>query len=154
VEKLPPWSIYRLVTGSVWLFTVATLLRGGIQLEAVFGDMLKGGTMRPWLAERVRAIKERYRSEANLGQILLHLGMHFPDDELVEDLAVYASLPNFHGTLYSIAKEWLDDGVKRIGRMARLANGVMMLAIVFMACWMAFAFRSLQEQLITGMGGF
>ncbi len=153
LENLPPWSVYRLVAGSVWLFTVATLLRGGIQLEMVFSDMLRG-KMRPWLRERVAAIKNEYRSEGNLGQILLHLGMHFPDDELVEDLAVYATLPHFHDTLYDIARQWLDDGVRRIDRMSKILNGILMMSMVFMAAWMAFAFRALQEQLISGMGGF
>ncbi len=153
LENLPPWSVYRLVVGSVWLFTVATLLRGGIRLEVVFDDMLKHD-MRPWLAERVQAIKDSYRSEGNLGQILLHLGMHFPDDDLAEDLAVYATLPNFQVTLYGIAREWLDDGVKRINKMSRVLNGALMLSIIFVACWMVFAIRSLQQQLISGMGGF
>ncbi len=154
LENLPPWSVYRLVTGSVWLFTVATLLRGGIQLETVFADMLTNGAMRPWLEEKVAAIKEQYRSEGNLGHILMRLNMHFPDDELIEDLAVYATLPNFHATLYDIAKSWLDDGVKRINKMSQILNGGLMLAIVLMASWMAIAFRSLQQQLITGIGGF
>ncbi len=154
LENLPPWSVYRLVVGSVWLFTVATLLRGGIQLEIVFSDMLKHHGLSPWLTERVQAIKNSYSSKGNLGQILLHLGMHFPDDELVEDLAVYATLPNFHTTLYDIAKEWLDDGVKRINKMSQVLNVAMMLLIIFMAGWMVFAIRSLQQQLISGMGGF
>jgi type II secretory pathway component PulF len=154
LEKLPPWSVYRLVVGSTWLFTVATLLRGGIQMETVFSDMLKSAMMRPWLRERVRAIKDRYRSEASLGQILLHLGMHFPDDELVEDLAVYSTLPNFHATLYDIAKEWLDEGVERLDKMSKILNAGLLFSIVAMTAWVAAAFRSLQEQLISGMGGF
>jgi type II secretory pathway component PulF len=154
VENIPPWSIYRLVVGSVWLFTMATLLRANIQLEVIFSDMLKSGAMRPYLAERVKTIKERYRSESNFGRLLLRLNMHFPSDELVEEMAVYATLPSFYRNLYDIAKEWLDDGIRRISKMSQILNIGLMLSIIAMVAWIAVASHSLRQQLMTGIGGF
>lgn len=152
VEKVPPWSVYRLVTGSVWLFSVATLMKGGLNLEVVLGDMLAGKTLLPWLRERVEAIATAYHSGDNLGQILLHLGMHFPDDELVEDLADYATLSTFNDKLYGISKRWLNDGVKTIGAILNGMNIAMMVCNAVATGWMFLAFNSLQKQMMNGAG--
>ncbi len=154
LENIPPWSIYRLVVGSVWLFTMATLLRAEIDLNFILNDMIDSGAMRPWLAERVKAIRDRYRSEGNFGSVLLNLGMKFPDTEMAEELAVLATLPNFDHNLYDIAKEWLDDGVSRIKRQAGFLNNVLICSIIFLVCCLGLALGSIQQQLTTGTGGF
>jgi type II secretory pathway component PulF len=154
VEKIPPWSIYRLVVGSVWLFTLATMFRAKYKVDVILKDMLSNGTMRPWLAERVQMIRQRYRSDGNFGSVLLNLGMNFPDAEIAEDLAFYATLPNFHANLYDIAKDWLDDGVERINAQAKI---IFILAICGIGCLLGslvFAFASLQQQFGTGVGAF
>jgi type II secretory pathway component PulF len=154
VENIPPWSIYRLVVGSVWLFTMATLLRAGIDLDFILKDMIANGAMRPWLTERVKAIQTRYRSEGNFGSVLLNLGMNFPDTEMAEELAVFATLPNFESSLYDLAKEWLDDGVARIKRQAGLINNALICAIIFMVCSLGLSMGSIQQQLTNSTGGF
>ena len=154
VENIPPWSIYRLVVGSVWLFTLAILLRGGIQLDFILRDMLKSGFLRPWLAERVRAIKDRYRMEGNFGTLLLSLNMKFPDEELIEELAVFAALPSFHRDLYSIAKEWLEEGTSRIKKQTQILNVVLMCVIGGLVSCLWLAYGSIQKQFTSGLGGF
>ncbi len=151
-DQAPPWSIYRLLTGSVWLFTVATLLRANISLDDILRDMLESEVMKPWLRERVALIRERYQVEGNFGALLQHLNMNFPDKELVEDLAVYASLPDFHKDMYSIAKDWLDEGVERIAAQAKILNTGMLVCIMVLLCGIGLAVGSLQQQLTGSMG--
>lgn len=152
-DNFPPWSIYRLITGSVWLFTVATLLRANIQLDFILSDMLDGDVLQPWLRERVSKIKERYQIEGNFGTLLLDLKMNFPDQELVEDLAVYASLPDFHKNMYLIAKSWLDEGVERIGAQAQILNTGLLVCILAVLCGIGVAIGSMQANLQNSMGG-
>jgi type II secretory pathway component PulF len=153
VEKIPPWSIYRLFVGSIWLFTVATLLRARIPLDTIFKDMLASGIMRPWLAERVTFINYRYRAGGDFGSILLHLNMNFPDKDLVEDLAIFSALPNFHTNLYEIAKEYLDDGIERISKQAKILNVVALCSIAGLVCMFFLAFGSIQQQFGSMSGG-
>jgi hypothetical protein len=146
-DNFPPWSIYRLMVGSVWLFTVATLLKANTALDQVFRDMLDSGVLRPWLRERVRRMRDHYQSEANFGKLLLSLNMNFPDQELVEDLAVYAAMPNFSREMYSIARQWLDEGVERIAAQAQIVNSILILCIIVIMCGIGLAGGSMQEQL-------
>jgi len=151
VENIPPWSIYRLVIGSVWLFTLATLLRSRIQLDYILKDMQLSGVMSPWLAERVRIIHQRYHSGINFGSLLLHLDMNFPDRELVEELAVYA---NLNVDFYNLAKEFLNDGVTRITQQARVLNSAAICAIGLLICLVTLGFTSISQVFNNGFGGF
>lgn len=154
LDNKPPWSIYRLLTGSVWLFTVATLLKANISLDVILADMLENDSMKPWLRERVSKIQVGYKEKGSFGTLLLSLGMNFPDKELVEDLAIYASLPGFQDNLYSISKEWLEDGVEKVSAQARVLNSVLLLGIVSFVCLLGLAITSMQQQLTNTMGGF
>lgn len=153
VEKVPPWSMYRLMVGTTWLFTLATLLRGGIQMENVFASMLRGQNLTPWLAERVRAIRVKYRNESNLGKILVSIGMHFPDDEIARDLADYMSVSDFHANLYDIANEWLEESVLAMKRAASVLNIMAMSGLGGMVMWVLTAIYSIMFQLSSGIGG-
>lgn len=152
VEDVPPWSIYRLMVGTMWLFSVATLLRADISLMQVLDDMLSGN-LRPWLRERVEAIRREYVMGKNLGRVLADTGLHFPDGEMVDDLIIYAMLPDFHNQLHRLAREWLTDGTRRIKEQSTALNTVFLLGIIGLMCCLALATMSMQQQLGTTMGG-
>lgn len=154
VEKLPPWSFYRLIVGSVWLFTVATLMRSNLQLSNILQDMLQSESLSPWLRERVDAIRVEYSKGNNLGQVLADVKMHFPDDELVEDLVVYSPLPGFDERLHAVATEFLEEGITTIENQSRILNVVCIMAIVLQVGGLALSVSSFQQQIGSSMGGF
>lgn len=153
VENIPPWSIYRLLVGSSWLYTLATMLRAGIPLDTILKDMLDSGVISPWLAERVRTIRLRLRSGGSFGSVLLHLNMNFPDKELVEDLAVFATLPNFETNLYEFAKEQLDEGVTRIDKAAKILNNAAICAVGLLFIGFVVAYFSINQLITSDLGG-
>lgn len=152
VENVPPWSMYRLVTGTIWLFTVATLLRSGVQLNFILDDMLSNQNLRPWLKERVLAIRAEYALGKKLGQVLADTKMHFPDDEMIDDLLVYAELQEFHTQLHLLAGEWLQDGIARIDLQAKFINSICIGSIFVLLTGVAVATGSMQQQLGSTMG--
>ena len=149
-DDFPPWSIYRLMVGSFWLFTVATLMRANTSLDIIFKDMRNSGVLSPWLLERVQRISELYREDANFGKLLLHLKMNFPDKEMVEELAVYATMPNFHKNMYDEAKQWLNDSLERIDAQAQIINFALFICVVAALCGVGVAIGSIQGQLNFG----
>ena len=78
--------------------------------------------------------------------------MNLPDREMLEDLSVYASMPDFHERLYEIASEWLDDGVERITAQAQLINTTLLVCIIILLCGLGIAIGSMQQQLTSTMG--
>lgn len=150
VENMAPWSFYRLVMGSIWLFTVATLMRAGIQLNHILNDMLDGNNLNAWMRERVLALQFEYSKGVDLGKALCNTGLNFPDKELVEDLAVYATLPNFDSRLHELAQEWLHEGTQKIAGKAKTLNTIAICGMLGLLTALALAVSSLQKQLTVG----
>lgn len=148
VESIPPWSIYRLTVGSVWLFTVATLMRSGMQLAHILENMLSSDSCAPYLYERVQAIAVQSRAGRNFGEAMHEAGTHFPDADLIDDMRVYARLPGFQERLYEMASDWMTDGVELIQRNAKVLNTVFITLIIAQVGGLAVAVVSLQSQLL------
>jgi type II secretory pathway component PulF len=146
-DSFPPWSIYRLLVGSIWLFTVATLLRAKIPLDDILKDMLESGVLRPWLQERVLRIDKLYHADANFGTLLLNLKMNFPDEEMAGDLSVYASLPTFQSDMYEQAKGWFSDGIEKITTQALIINVILFLCMVAAMCGAGVGVGEITKQL-------
>lgn len=151
VEHLPPWSIYRLVVGTMWLFTIATSLRADIPIMQVLDDMLKCNP-RPWLKERIEAIYEQYNLGKKFGNVLADSGLRFPDPAIVDDILVYSSLPEFETLLRSLAQEWLEGGIARIKEQSTILNAVLLMCIIGTMCLLGVAIISIQQQLSANLG--
>ncbi|KHK00242.1 Type II secretion inner membrane protein (PulF) [Desulfovibrio sp. TomC] len=153
VENLPPWSIYRLTVGSVWLYTLATMMRSGIQLSHILESMINSEAVSPYLRERILAISIENGVGKNLGESMYDCGMGFPDQELIDDLRVYAVLPSFHRRMHELATEWMHDGVELVKRQSRLMNLMGIVLITALVSILAMAIGSLQSQLLP-TGGY
>ncbi len=130
-------------------------MRAGIAVDFIITDMIESNTMRPWLAERVLFLKDQSRIDGTLRELLLKSReMKFLDEEMVEELALYATQSDFPQELYNISHEWLQEGVVRIGKQAQILNTTLIGLIIGMVCWLGLAFGSMNEQINSGMGGF
>ncbi|MCT4625661.1 type II secretion system F family protein [Halodesulfovibrio sp.] len=128
-DRIAPWSIYRLIHGAIWLFTLATLLKASIQLNNILEEGIRSSQSSPWLKERLRAVHAQLSIGKNLGRALLDAGYNFPAKDIVEDLFIYAELPGFHERLYSISEEWLEEGIERIQYTCKTLNLILKLSI-------------------------
>ncbi len=153
VESIPPWSIYRLTVGSVWLFTFSTLMRSGIQVSHILESMVNAENITPYLRERVIAVSIENARGKNLGESMDDSGMNFPDREVIDDLLVYATLPGFHNHIHTLASDWMQDGVNKVQRQSRLLKNVLLLFIIAIVAIMAMSVGSLQSQLAATSGG-
>jgi len=148
VESLPPWSIYRLTVGTVWLFTLSTLMRSGMQLSHIMEAMINSKSVSPYLRERVVAIQEHIGLGKNLGDSMHDAGFGFPDKELIDDMRVYAGLPAFHENIHELAKDWMSDGVEQIQRWSGIVNLAAIILLTGIVVAIVVSISSLQSQLL------
>ncbi|MFP5222878.1 MAG: type II secretion system F family protein [Acidobacteriota bacterium] len=151
-DAIPPWSIYRLTVGCTWLYTLATMMRAGVQLSRILESILDSESTTPYLRERVLAASQEFGMGKNLGEALYDSGFDFPDNEIVDDLRVYAALPGFHLRMNELATEWMDDGVERVKRQARVLNLFALVLITGLVGLIAASIGSLQTQLLQAGG--
>jgi type II secretory pathway component PulF len=147
VERLPPFSIYRLISGSSFLLAFAALLGAGITIEkALYRQCESAG---PWLRERLEGALLGVKSGLNCGEALRNAGYGFPSPEIVDDLCVYSEYRGFPEVLQRLADEWMEEGVARISAQMKVANGLAIAALTGVIAWLAVGMFSIQEQVVS-----
>lgn len=150
LDKYPPYSMYRLTIGATWLFTTASLIQSGMQLNDILKMMIQSDVNSLYLKERLHAILDNYGGK-KFGEALALTKMDFPDAELVDDIKTYSSLPNFEETLYQIAEEWLVEGVEKIEENAKIFSTISLCLITSVVIGIIMAFQNIQQTMIQGV---
>lgn len=122
LDRIPPWSIYRMLHGSTFLLNVAVMLRAGILLQESLRMMARGGS--PWLRERVRATIEGISQGKNLGVALVETGYDFPDARAVQFIRILADQNGFDEKLTTFGERWLDQSVSGVQAASKAILGI------------------------------
>lgn len=128
VEKLVPWSIYRMWQGSSFLLSLASLMASGVKID---DNALKRLSTRasPYLKERIIAVSRQLSSGHNLGEALSKTGFNFPEEELIDDLRIYATLKGFEENLTTITREWIGEVEGQVVAAMKILNTVALVLI-------------------------
>ena len=151
-DKIPPWSIYRLLVGVSWLHTVATLMSAGQKLVDILDSMIKDNNTTPYMRAISRRLLIHASRGANLGDALEATKLHWPDRMLVDELQAYANLPGFSQQIRSIATDWLDEGIGKIIQASRILNVLCVSLLGLLIILVAMSVGSIQGNIIHGMG--
>jgi type II secretory pathway component PulF len=135
LDKLPPWSIYRLLYGSTFLLNIGVLLDSGVKLNEALQLMAKRAN--PWLRERITAALYGVNIGANLGQALYNAGYDFPDKRAVQYLRIISSHSGAEENIERFGLRWMEESLKKIKTLASLSlilsiafNGLLMLLVI------------------------
>ena len=153
-DRIPPWSVYRLLVGVSWLHTVATLMSVGQKPVDILAAMLADHSTTPYLRNILRRINNHVGRGSNLGDALEKTGLRWPSPELVEELQAYSNLPGFGEQIRAIAADWLTDGINLIVQAARALNIICILMVGGLVILMVTGITSIQQQIAIGIGGY
>ncbi|OIQ97806.1 toxin coregulated pilus biosynthesis protein E [mine drainage metagenome] len=145
LDKLPPWSIYKAITGARWLLSFSTLGQARIPYEVIFRETENMAA--PWLRERISAIAQKYERGFPLGEAFLRAGYDFPNKALVDDLVAFGSRPGFEEVLTVIAKEWIVETTRFVKGITVALTGVGYISVFAGMFWIMGAFNSMQVQI-------
>ncbi|WP_237861100.1 type II secretion system F family protein [Pseudomonas sp. PGPR81] len=135
VESFPPWSLYKVLHGSIFLLNMSVMLRTGInQLDAL---AILNRSAPPWLRERLDAIHYGVSSGKNFGEALKLAGHQFPDAMAIHYLEVLATRRGFAESMERFANRWLEQTLIRVDAtstfliaMSSVCMGVLMILVV------------------------
>lgn len=142
-DRLPPYSVYRMVQGSGFLFAFSALLSAGITVEKSLLRLCESAN--PWLRERLEGALLGVKSGLNCGEALKNAGYAFPSPEIVDDLCIHAEYRGFPEVLRMVADEWLEEGVAHIGQQMRLLNGLAICLLAGMIAFLVAGMFSIQQ---------
>ena len=145
-DRVAPYSIYRLISGSAFLMAFAALQMAGVTVEKSL--MRLAAMAQPWLRERLDGALLGVKSGLNCGEALRLAGYGFPSRELVDDLCVYAEYRGFGEALRLMADEWMEEGVADIERQMQILNGCAILVLALMIGWLVTGFFGIQQEIV------
>lgn len=112
LDKFPPWSVYRLVMGSIALQNIAVLIRSGVRLHDAL--LLVSAHANPYLRERIDAAIVGTTKGLNLGRALEAAEYDFPDREAVKYIRLLANRDGFDKGLFKFAEDWLEQATEKV----------------------------------------
>jgi len=145
LDRVPPYSVYRLVVGSGFLVAFSCLQSSGFTVEKSL--MRLSANARPWLRLRINDALFGVKSGLNAGEALRSTGYRFPSQEIVEDLCVYSEYGGFAEALKTLADEWMEEGVDTIATQMRLLNGASILLLAVVIGWLITGFFGIQQEI-------
>lgn len=112
LDRLPPWSIYRSITGATMLLNTAMMIKAGIKMETGLERQADMGN--PYLKERLAQTIHNIGLGQNLGVALDYAGFNFPDRAAIQHIKLLATRTQFNVALQKFAKRWMARMIKRL----------------------------------------
>lgn len=122
LDRIFPWSLYRMLYGSTFLLNVSVMIGSGVQMRDALDSLARNAN--PWLRERIEGALYGTGIGANLGVALMNSGYEFPDKRAVRFLRVLANQEGFEKAVAKFGERWMDESVKRAKAIGNTALGV------------------------------
>lgn len=126
LDKLPPYSFYRMMYGSTFLLNIGVQMSAGIKLSQILTDAARHAN--PWLRERLEATLFGVNNGKTLGQALTDAGYDFPDRRAVYFLRAITSQKGSEENIEQFGADWLDQSIVKLQALAKvmLASGIIL----------------------------
>jgi type II secretory pathway component PulF len=147
LDRVPPYSIYRLINGCGFLVAFASLQSSGYTVEKALSKLAEKAS--PWLRVRIEDTIFGVRSGLNAGEALKSSGYRFPSKDIVDDLCIYAEYNGFDAALRTLADEWMEEGVTAVSAQMRKLNGVAIGVLSAVIGWLVTGFFGIQQAIAT-----
>ena len=152
-DHVPPWSVYRLLSGTSWLYATAMLLsQREVRLSEATAFILEHGRAAPYLASHLGPVAEADSRGCTLGEALCQTRDRWPDRQLASDLAIYSALPGFRSMLAGLAEDMLQEGMEKIQGTARTAGSLAMILATVSICLLVAGLFCIQEEITSATG--
>lgn len=148
-DKFPPWSVYKISVSVGWLMSLAAMVSAGLNLPTAM-RMLADNSNR-YLKSILESTLRFITNGDNLGTALANTRRHFPNDEIIGDLAIYADMTGFDENLSKIANTYLDASVRKMEKFSNTMNSIGILIVSVVIAWVVFGTFEMQDQITSAL---
>jgi len=154
-DRFFPYSLYRTFVGSAWLTVLSSMISAGRpvseSLNALHEIAFRQGNK--YVSSRTAAIiKESEAGQKNISLSMERAGNNFPDEELISDLVMMASLPDFDKILGDKTKHWIEGRVASIKATCMVTEIIMLLVSAILITVLMLSFYSVTSQFQSSVG--
>jgi len=149
VDFLPPWSMYKISVSVSWMMSLAAMVASGGSLPVAIKTLADNSG--PYLKNILERTNKYITNGDNLGRALQNTGTHFPNDEIIGDLAIYADMTGFDQNLAKIASDYLDSSVRRMEDLSNFMNSFGIILVSAVIAWVVFGTFQMQDQITAAL---
>ncbi len=126
LDRIAPFSLYRTLTGSAFLFVTMEFLAAGIDVNDRTFEALKRAAS-PYARHRIAAIQGHMARGAGLGRSMVLAGHGFPDPSLVPVVAALDGAAGWERKLARFVERWVGRSDELLRARAALLNGALLI---------------------------
>ena len=126
LDRIAPFSLYRTLTGSAFLFVTMEFLAAGIDVNDRTFEALKRAAS-PYTRHRIAAIQGHMARGVGLGRSMVLAGHGFPDPSLVPVVAALDGAPGWEMKLARFVERWVGRSDELLRARAALLNGTLLI---------------------------
>ncbi len=148
-DRIPPFSLYRTLSGSGFLFVCVEFLRAGVDLNRdTFLQFERGAS--PYVRSRMRRVRELMLNEGlGFGAALAASRQGFPDETLVAVAGAMDGRADWEETLAGFVERWVERSEALMRMRAAVLNAVLLgvgTAQMILIMWVSFDISSQVER--------
>lgn len=130
LDRLFPYSAYRMLHGSSFLLGVALMVSSGQQLRESLLSLAHSAN--PWLRERIDGALDGVDAGKNFGAALAGAGHDFPDRIAIQYLTIFANRDGFEAAMVNYAHRWMEQSVAMMQRIGSIALGIGLMTVALL----------------------
>lgn len=127
IENIPPFNMYRIMTGGAFIFALNSLSKAGYSPQEALQEMKN--SVKPYLRHRIDIYLDLMADGKDLGDVLYESQLNFPDKDMVKELSIQTKYSDEDNSLEILSEVLFEDGLEVIQKQAKLVNGIMTLLI-------------------------
>lgn len=127
-DEVAPFSLYRTLTGSAFMFVVLEFVRAGVDVNDRTFEQLKQGAS-PYARNRIGAIQSYMASGVGLGQSMGRTGHKFPDPELVPLVGALDGTAGWEEKLGQFVERWVNRSDSVLRSRAAVMNAILLVIV-------------------------
>ena len=128
LDRIAPFSLYRTVTGSAFLFVVLEFVGAGLDLnDRAFEDLKRRAGA--YARHRIGAIQRHMVRGAGLGRAMTLAGHGFPDPALVPVIAALDGVPGWEEKLGRFVGRWVERSEDLLRTRAAGLNAALLILV-------------------------
>ena len=135
LDKLPPWSTHRFLSGTSFLSALLVLMESGKGLADALSLVRPNAS--PYLAAKIEHIELQMREGSEFGEALSNSSDQFPDVELIKEIQIFGRVGRLDEGLLSVVEQWMDSATSKMGAQIAFV-GMIIMAASFMTLGLVF----------------
>lgn len=131
LDKIPPWSIYRIYSSATFAISLSSLIRAGVPIESALRFIRQQSS--PWMREHMSVMVGRMRAGIEQGEAL---DTGLLSERMADMVAIYSKTASFDAAVSSVGRLAMEDGMASIKKQAGRAKLASLVLIGVFVGWM------------------